>query len=159
MKRLIAPILLVAALAACGKSENKSAEAVPAAAPVPAVVQGPAPGKWRMTTSMNGQAMPSMEICIDKQMTFEDSQQMQKEAGITCSEQSYRRDLTGKIIGHSVCQSDSMKMTTDMVVTGDMNTAYVMENTTTMEPAPAPNMGTMKMSAKAERIGDCTPAK
>lgn len=158
MKRLVAPILLVAALAACGKQEAGQEAAAPVAA-VPAVVQGPAPGKWRMTTSMNGQAMPSMEICIDKQMTFEDAQAMQKESGITCSEQSYRRDLTGKIIGHSVCQSDNMKMTTDMVVTGDMNSAYVMENTTTMEPAPAPNMGTMKMSAKAERIGDCTPTQ
>ncbi len=156
MKRYIAPIVLVAALAACSKAENKSAESAPAAAPAPAILEidGPAPGKWRLTTMMHGQAMPPVEVCYDHKVSFEEAQAMQKQAGVTCSENSYRRD-GASVVGHSVCMMDKTKMTTDTRITGDFSSAYTMEITSSMDPAPMPAMAHSEMQIKAERLGGC----
>lgn len=157
MKLQIASILLVAALAACGKSGESTSGAPAAVAPAPNVVMdGPAPGQWRMTTSMHGQAMPPVEICYKERVTFADAQKMQQQAGITCSENTYKRDGAA-VVGHSVCFMEEMKtkMTTDTRITGDFNTAYVMELKSAMDPAPMPSMANTEMSVKAERLGDC----
>jgi len=157
MMRLIAPILLVAALAACGKSENKSPEGVSAPALGSIEVDGPAPGKWRLTTIMQGQAMPPMEVCYEKKITFAEAQQMQKDAGMTCSENSYKRDGAA-VVGHAVCfmEETKTKMVTDTRIVGDFNSAYTMELKSTMDPAPMPEMANTEMQIKAERLGDCT---
>ena len=156
MMRLVAPILLVAALAACGKSGSESTTSAPAASVPDVMVDGPAPGQWRMTTSMLGQAMPPVEICYKERVSFAEAQEMQKQAGITCSENSYKRDGAA-VVGHSVCfmEETKTKMTTDTRIIGDFNTAYTMELKSTMDPAPMPSMATTEMSVKAERLGDC----
>ena len=158
MKLHIAPLVLVAALAACGKSENKGGEAVgTVAAPAtvaPLEIDGPAPGKWRLTTMMHGQAMPPVEVCYDHKISFEEAQAMQKQAGVTCSENTYRRD-GASVVGHSVCMMDKTKMTTDTRITGDFSSAYTMDITSSMDPAPMPAMAHSEMQIKAERIGDC----
>jgi hypothetical protein len=44
---------------------------------------------------------------------------------------------------------------TDTRVTGDFDTAYEMEITSTMDPAPMPDMAKTTMKASMTRIGDC----
>lgn len=169
MKRVAASVLVIACLAACSpKTETATTPAdgaAPAAAPVetasatpPAeMVDGPAAGKWKVTTTASGQTMPSQEICYKKQVSFAEAQDMQKQAGVVCSENSYKRD-GAVMIGHSVCTMQGMTMTTDTRVEGDMNTKYTMDMTTRMDPPPAPNMAEQKMSIVMERLGDCDPA-
>jgi hypothetical protein len=156
MKRLIAPILLVAALAACGKSGEDGKTSAPVAGVPDAMMDGPAPGQWRLTTVMAGQAMPPVEVCYKERVTFAEAQKMQDQAGITCSENTYKRDGAA-VLGHSVCfmEETKTKMVTDTRITGDFNTAYTMELKSTMDPAPMPEMAQTEMSVKAERLGDC----
>lgn len=172
----------IIALAACSGSSDKTAEtaattspAAMAAASAPA--SGPTlsaeamadmdklqPGKWQLTNSMAGQAMPATEVCIDKPVTFQEQQDAQKQAGVSCSENNFHRE-GDKILGHSVCTMKGMSgvapmtMTSDFTVTGDLKTAYTMDMTTKITPPPAGGMGDMKMTISARRIGDCDPAK
>jgi hypothetical protein len=125
-----------------------------ASAALAADMEGPAAGKWRVTISSEGMpAMPS-EVCYATKTTLAEAQKMQQDAGVACSEQSYRREGDA-IVAHHVCTVQGMKMTTDMRVTGDFNTRYTMDMTSTMDPPPAPGMGTRKMSIVSERLGDC----
>jgi len=156
----------VALLAACSgetsapTTQTPSAGETPAAAaPAPsaaASLTGPAAGKWRSTTTAGGMTMPAMEICYDKQMTMEDAQALQRSAGVDCSENTYNA-TAGGMTGRSVCKMGDMTITSDMKVTGDFNTAYTMEITSSMAPAPPgmpnPSITTIRM----ERLGDCTP--
>jgi hypothetical protein len=81
---------------------------------------------------------------------------MQKQAGVICTENTFT-PVAGGIDGHSVCTMDAMKITTDSKILGDFNTAYTMEMTSTMDPAPGgmpqPSTTTIKMT----RLGDCPP--
>jgi hypothetical protein len=163
------------AIAACSGGEKK-ADAVATGSPVAAAAPTAAPptpaladvdmvqaGKWAMTISTMGQSLPTSEICIEKTMTYAEAQEKQKKAGVTCSENSYHRE-GDKLIGHSVCTmkgmagAGEMKMTSDLVLTGDLKTAYTVEQSVKMDPAPA-GMGEMKSTVVAKRIGDCEPAK
>ncbi len=119
------------------------------------VADGPAPGKWRITTTMSAMpaAMPPIETCYAK-TTFAEMQKKQQGAGVQCSEQSFNRQGDA-MIGHSVCTVNGMKTTTDMTITGDVKTAYTMDMTMKMDPPPAPGMGEQKMTIKAQRLGDC----
>jgi hypothetical protein len=158
MKIAIAPMLLALVLAACGKAEDKTAEGASApslgASIAPVDMDGPSTGKWKLTTSMAGQAMPSVEVCYDKKMTFAEAEQAQKQAGMECSEQSYRRDGPA-VVGRSVCTMNGTKMVTDTRIVGDFNSAYTMDIMSTMDPAPMPGMDKTQMQIKAERLGDC----
>ena len=174
--RLFVTAAAVAALglaAACNESKPAtdgatasvdSSASAPAAAPAPApaaaapAIEGPAAGKWRNTVSAMGRTLPPKEECYTKQISFAEAEKMQQQAGVTCSEQTYRRE--GDVyVGHSVCTSDiagkSTAITTDTRVTGDFNTKYVIDMIAKYDPAPAPGMGEQKMSITAERIGDC----
>ena len=100
--------------------------------------------------------MPPVEVCYDHKVSFSEAQNMQKQAGITCSENSYKRDGAA-VVGHSVCvmSETNTKMVTDTRVTGDFNSAYTMEIQSSMDPAPMPAMAHSEMQIKAERIGGC----
>jgi hypothetical protein len=114
---------------------------------------GPAPGKWRMTITAMGSALPPQEQCIDRQMTMAEAEQRQQQAGVTCSERSYTRTPTGGT-AHAICTISSMTVTSDYVITGDMRTGYRMEGVSRMNPAPA-GMSEVRTVITAERIGDC----
>ncbi len=133
-----------------------AAPAVPAPANAP--IEGPAAGKWRVTISSMGQTLPPNEQCIAQQVSLAEAEKMQQQAGVTCSEQSYRREGDAWI-GHSVCTMDNagspMTMITDTRVTGDFSSKYTMDITSKMDPPPMPNMAEQKMTMSAERIGDC----
>jgi hypothetical protein len=158
-------------MSACEKPAETAAATDPAAAvsgpaeaaaPAPAAeidlkdMEGPAPGKWKLVTSMSGTAMPPIEVCYEK-MTIADMQDAQKQSGVTCSEQRYFRQ-GADIMMHAKCSSSgNMTTTMDTRMTGDLKTAYQMEMKMVMEPAPAPGMGEQTMKVEATRLGDCDP--
>jgi hypothetical protein len=157
------------AVAACGPSAPASdtastapaadsAAPAPAAAAAPAVIEGPAAGKWRMTMTAMGQTMPPTETCVAKQVSLAEAEKMRQQSGVTCSEQSYRKEGDGWV-GHSVCTMTGagtpMTVTSDTRVTGDLSSKYTIEMTNRMDPAPMPSMAEQKMTIAAERLGDC----
>jgi hypothetical protein len=171
MRLVFAAAVAALATAACGPSEpaagaastaTPAADSAPpatAAAPAAAPIEGPAAGNWRMTVTAMGTTMPPTEYCYTKQVSLEEAAKMQQQAGITCSEQSYRKEADAWV-GHSVCTMEAgptgpMKVTTDSRVTGDFASKYTMDITSKMDPAPMPSMAEQKMSVTAERIGDC----
>ncbi|HEX5007199.1 MAG TPA: DUF3617 family protein [Hyphomonadaceae bacterium] len=173
MRLAIAAAAAALGLAACGQSEPAAdsastaapaadgaapAPAAPAPAAMPATVEGPAAGKWRMTITAMGQTMPPTETCYAKQVSLEEAEKMQQSAGITCSEQSYRKEGDAWI-GHSVCSMPGagtpMKVTQDSRVAGDFSSKYTIDITSKMDPPPMPSMAEQKITITAERIGDC----
>lgn len=163
MKFVLAAASAALLLAACGgKTEptldgapSAAAPMGPAAAPsMPAGPTGPAAGKWKVSISSGGMEIPPSEVCYAKQMTMEEAQKMQQQSGLTCSEQTFSQDAKS---GHSVCSMQGMTVTTDYVVNGDFNTAYTMQMTSTMDPAPPSMTGPSVTTMKMERLGDCDP--
>jgi len=138
--------------------------AAPAAAPA-SQGEGPAAGKWRLTTTAMGQAMPPSEVCYEKQMSFEEidkqqKQQQPQQPNVTCSEQVYKKEGDAQV-SHSVCTAEilgkPMTITTDARATGDFKTKYTMDMTVKMDPPPMKGMEEQKMSVLAERLGECDP--
>ena len=165
MKFVLAAATAALMLAACGDKTEPTLDGAPAApaatsetaapAAAPAgLAAGPAAGKWKVSVSTGGMDIPPNEMCYAKQVSMEEAQKMQQQAGMTCTEQTYAAD--GKS-GHSVCAMQGMTITTDFEVTGDFSTAYTMQMTSSMDPAPPgmpqPSTSTIKM----ERLGDCDP--
>ncbi len=161
MKSMLMAAVAALTLAACGGSETSAptatgetpvaATAAPAAAP--AGPSGPIAGRWEVSVSAAGMTVAPTEICYERQITMEEAQKMQQQAGITCSEETYAAD--GKS-GHSVCTMSDMKITSDYNVTGDFSSAYTMEMTSSIDPAMPgmPNPSTTTIAMK--RLGDCT---
>jgi hypothetical protein len=153
-------------LAACGGESGTPAPAAgdsvapaEAAAPAPAptaMAPGPIAGEWEVTVTAMGMSVPPTKVCYTRAMTMQEAQEMQQGAGITCSEQTMAPD--GKS-GRSICTMQGMTVTSDMKVTGDFSSAYTMEMTSTMDPAP-PGMpaGPSTTSIAMTRLGDtCAP--
>lgn len=162
MKFALAAASAALMLAACGGPTTPApagetpAAATPAApaAAIPASMTGPAAGKWKVSVSAGGMDIPPNETCYAKQMTMEEAQQMQQQSGMTCTDQTYATD--GKT-GHSVCTLQGMTITTDFAVTGDFNTAYTMQMSSSMDPAPPGMPQPSTTTIKMERLGDCDP--
>lgn len=159
MKFALAAACLALLLAACGgpatPAPTGETPAVATPAAIPASMTGPAAGKWKVEVSAGGIAIPPNEICYAKQMTIEEAQKMQQQSGMTCTDQTYAAD--GKT-GHSVCTLQGMTITTDFAVTGDFNTAYTTQMSSSMDPAPAGMPQPSTTTIKMERLGDCDPA-
>lgn len=120
---------------------------------------GPKPGLWKMTITSMGQTLPAQETCVEKAMSFQEAQEMQKQVGVTCSEQSFKKE-GDTVIGRSVCTMDMggkpTTITSDTKITGDYNSKYTMEVVGKMDPAPMPQMAETSTTIVAERVGDCT---
>jgi hypothetical protein len=170
---IAATCLVTLGLAACSPStpaatdgaaaapETAAAPAAPAAPAASAAgIEGPAVGKWRMTISAMGMALPPQEVCVDKQVSMEEAEKMQQKANIKCAEQSFKRE-GAVLVGRSVCSTDiggkTTTITTDTKVTGDFSSKYTMDMVAKMDPAPMPGMEEQKTSITAERLGDCDP--
>ena len=161
--RIALSLALVAVPAAARSTKEEAAKAPEAAAPAapaaPALaaadLEGPKPGKWKMTTNLSAAPKPVMvETCV-AQTSFKDMDAAKQQAGVTCSEQSYRRE-GADIVGHSVCTiQGGMKVITDSRISGDFTSRYTVDAKTVMDPAPTPAMKETTMKITAERIGDC----
>ncbi len=161
--RIALSLALVAVLAAACSKKEEAAKAPEAAAPAapaaPALaaadLEGPKPGKCKMTTNLSAAPKPvTVETCV-AQTSFKDMDAAKQQAGVTCSEQSYRRE-GADIVGHSVCTiQGGMKVITDSRISGDFTSRYTIDAKTVMDPAPTPAMKETTMKVTAERIGDC----
>ena len=151
-------------LAACGQGGDASPAgkandtAGNAAAGMPA---GPTPGLWRVTTRMSGMPAgmeaPAVETCI-REAKFETPRGAPESPGMTCEQQSFRREGDA-MVGHMVCTSaDGMRTETDTRVSGDFTRNYTMEVKSRMTPPPSPEMAEVAMAMTAERLGDCPAA-
>ena len=161
--RIALSLALVAVLAAACSKKEEAAKAPEAAAPAapaaPALaaadLEGPKPGKWKMNTNLSAAPKPvTVETCV-AQTSFKDMDAAKQQAGVTCSEQSYRRE-GADIVGHSVCTiQGGMKVITDSRISGDFTSRYTVDAKTVMDPAPTPAMKETTMKITAERLGDC----
>ena len=161
--RIALSLALVAVLAAACSKKEEAAKAPEAAAPAapaaPALaaadLEGPKPGKWKMTTNLSAAPKPvTVETCV-AQTSFKDMDAAKQKAGVTCTEQSYRRE-GADIVGRSVCTiQGGMKVITDSRISGDFTSRYTVDAKTVMDPAPTPAMKETTMKVTAERLGDC----
>lgn len=154
--RVAVSVVMVALLAsACSKKEEAAkAPETASAAPALAGMEGPKPGKWKMTTAMAAMSKPvTMEVCIPK-TSFKEMQTANQQAGVTCTEQTLTRQ-GGDYVGHSTCTHPGGKLTIDSRFSGDFSSKYTMETKTVMDPPPTPAMKEMIMNVTAERLGDC----
>jgi len=167
MKLAIAAVAAALLLTACGGADTATTAETPAAggaaglaaAPgpaMPAALTGPSAGKWRSTITSAGMTMPPNEICYEKQMTMDEAQAIQQSAGVECSVNTYNADASG-MTGHSVCKMGDTTITSDTKVVGDFASAYTMEISSSMNPAPPGMPNPSVTTVKMERLGDCTP--
>ena len=124
----------------------------------PAMLEGPKPGKWRITTAMTGMpggvAIPPTEICVTEAVLEAPVGAGQTE-GAECSVTPYSREGDVTVATSTCKMAGNMTATSAVRIIGDFNSRYVTEVTTKMDPAPAPNMAETKMTITSERIGDC----
>lgn len=135
---------------------DASAAATPPAAPAAmAAIDGPATGKWKTTVMVNGRAMPSAEVCVDKLVDFSEAQKLQQQAGTTCSEVTQHRE--GDVLTvHSACTlAGGRKTVSDIKVTGDFKSSYTTEMHTVSDPPVVPGKPASDITVKSERVGDC----
>ncbi|WP_343792175.1 DUF3617 domain-containing protein [Brevundimonas kwangchunensis] len=150
---------LALALSVCSQGgDAKTETAAESAAPAASgdQLEGPRPGLWRVSTTMSGmpggaQVAP-VETCL-REARFEAPDQ-NATPGAQCTSTPFRRDGDA-MVGTSTCQMQGMKTDSTIRVTGDFSSRYVMEVTTKMDPAPAPDMAETTVTITGERIGDC----
>jgi hypothetical protein len=116
------------------------------------------PGLWQYDVQMSMPGLPagaqkqSFQRCITPKEVQDKSAFMRSDPGSQCSMSDFRQEaarfsytvsckgqpaMTGKVSGTSTPESMSVNM--------DM----------TLNPAPAPGMGSMKQTMSARRVGDC----
>jgi hypothetical protein len=118
-------------------------------------INGPAPGRWRITTTLPHPPVLVEEHCYPLRNVRFDPQK-QTETLRDCKEVSGRRE--GDLIdGHSVCTrvDKDRTVTTDMRIRGDLGTRYTTETITRMDPPPLPDVTEIKVTSVYERLGDC----
>lgn len=161
--------LAALSLAACGQGgdaspagkANNAANDTAGNVAAAGMPTGPTPGLWRVTTRMSGMpagvSAPAVETCI-REAKFEAPQGVPESSGMTCEQQSFRREGDA-MVGHMVCTSaDGMRTETDTRVSGDFTRNYTMEVKSRMTPPPSPEMSELTMVMTAERLGDCPAA-
>lgn len=150
-----------AAPGAAGPAQSPAAAVPPpTTAREPARLDGPVAGRWKVSITAAGMSLPPQEVCYEKQMTLSEANSLQQSAGMTCSEQSFQPS-PGGMSGRSVCTMAGTTITTDMRMTGDFSTAYTMDMTAMMNPAPPGAPNPSRTSVRMERLGSCdagTPA-
>lgn len=155
----------LAALCACSPAAPAAdgAKAETAAAPAPAApveLDGPVAGKWKVTKTVLGQALPAEEVCYDRQTPLADTQKVQDQQNVTCSEQTSGREGDAFVVRH-VCTMEVMDttytITTDMRAVGDFRSRYALDTSVRTNPELLKGMGEQKLQISAERLGDCDP--
>lgn len=144
-------IASAALLAACSNPESgKTGEAGKSEAPA-AAAKAPKAGLWEQTTS--GGMIPApmtVKMCIGDPVEGSNPFEAPPAAGSECTQSGTATDFK------STCTTNGMTVTSAGKVTGDMNSAYKVELTTTTTGANVPpQMAEMKMTIDAKRVGDC----
>ncbi|MDO9471456.1 MAG: DUF3617 family protein [Caulobacter sp.] len=156
---------LALTLGACSKqAEDKApaAEAPASATATAGAAMKPTPGRWKMTTTMDGLpagAMPAIEVCLTADDLKDDA--WATGAGKrpdNCSKME-TKVAGGRVTTHAVCASEGVTTTMDMTASGAFGKRYTVETVMKMDPAAPGAPNPMKMSVVAERLGDCQAAK
>lgn len=154
---------LALTLGACSKKAEDTAPAADAAAtPASASASAgaamkPTPGKWKMTTAMEGMpagAMPAIEVCLTADDLKGDAWATGARRQDNCSKME-SKVVGGVVTTHAVCASEGITTTMDITASGDFSKRYTVETVMKMEPAAPGAPNPMKMSVVAERVGDC----
>lgn len=153
---------LVLALGACSKKAEDKAPAAEAPATAPAASAGsaamkPTPGKWKMSTTMDGVpagAMPAVEVCLTADDLKDDAWATGARRPDNCSQMDTKVS-GGRVTTHAVCASEGVTTTMDMTASGDFSRRYTVETEMRMSPAAPGAPNPMKMRVVAERVGDC----
>lgn len=163
--RVAAILFACTALAACSpKGEDAAApNAAGAVAGAKAALTGQPPkprvGVWETSMNMDGPApmKVSSQVCIDEAMLAGDAwlkpEGQQAQGGPDC-QQSVKGTLSGYTID-AVCKMGGRTITTHGVASGDFKSAYVMDMTMRMDPAPAGSPAETKMQVAARYLGPC----
>lgn len=158
-------VALLLALGACSKTAEDSTPAAETPATAPAASAGaamkPTPGKWKMTTTMDGMpagAMPAVEVCLTAEDVKDDAWATGARRPDNCS-QMETKVVGGRVTTHAVCASEGITTTMDMTASGDFSRRYTVETVMKMEPAAPGAPNPMRMTVVAERVGDCQAAK
>lgn len=156
--------VLALALGACSKkAEDKApaaeapATAPTASAPAGAAAMKPSPGKWKMSTKMEGVpagAMPAIEVCLTADDLKDGAWATGAKRPDNCSEMKTKAS-GGRVTTHAVCASEGITTTMDITASGDFSKRYTVETEMRMSPAAPGAPNPMKMRVVAERIGDC----
>lgn len=130
----------------------------PAKAPPP---NGPAPGKWRFTTTTQGLPGGSVtseprEDCLRDQIDLREAHMRQSPAGISCADYSFRQEGTSMIGSYTCTMADGARATVEATTSGDMMRAYTSTIVSTREDAPPGMPASTTMMIVAERVGDCS---
>ena len=171
--RLQAMLGAMLLLAACSGGEPAGGEdiAAPAADIVPAALppapakapppMGPAPGKWRFTTTTQGLPGGSItseprEDCLRDQIDLREAHMRQSPAGITCADHAFRQEGTSVIGSYTCTMADGSKAQVEATTSGDMMRAYTSTIVNTLENPPPGMPASTTMMIVAERVGDCS---
>lgn len=165
--KLVTALIFAATLAACSDDSastevdaDSSIVADEAAPPPPASlnqaeeIMGPAAGMWDLDITTGGTSLPTTSVCYDQTLTLAEMDRQQRQAGVECSRQDYRRE-GNVIVGQSICTMSGTEIIVDQRITGDMRSNYTAEMTTRMDPPPAPGAEAQEMTVVARRTGDC----
>ncbi|MEZ6028769.1 MAG: DUF3617 family protein [Hyphomonadaceae bacterium] len=164
-------------LAACSGGDpatgGESVEAPPVpvvpAAPPPAPApppppKGPAPGRWQITTTLQGlpgassMTSPPHIDCLRDQISLAEAHMRQAQAGVDCSGYSFRQEGTSVIGSYTCTAADGSRASVEATTSGDMMRAYTTTVVSTTEE-PKPGMPeTVTVMVVAERLGDCDAA-
>lgn len=158
MRIHFALISTVALLAACSNADKAKTTTETASVPAAsATVAPPAPkaGLWEQT--MSGGPIPApmvVKMCVGETAPGANPFAVPATPGTDCTQTS--KAIPGGAEFHSTCNTDGRIVTSDGKVSGNMESAYKVEiATTTTGPNVPPQVGDMKMTIDAKRLGDC----
>jgi hypothetical protein len=161
--------LAAAAVAGCSPGPGEAAGDAPsAAAPVAAMAPRPKPrvGVWEtamvMPAGATGQSIRVVsQVCLDEASLKDDAWTPGGTppggAAPDCT-QEFQQSAGGYSFT-SVCKTAQGTSSTSGVARGDFNSAYSMDMTTKMEPAPSGVPPETKMTVDARWVGPCAPGQ
>ena len=160
----------LAVLAACSKAPSaggagqaSTTAAAPAQAPAPSLFSRPHPkaGLWRM--AMSNDTGPGVnftgEVCIDANTEQSAFQAGPRAKPKDCADPKIGPAPGGGIAFDTTCQSSGRTLTSHVVASGDFNSAYSMDVTSSMDPPPQGVPPQMHMHMQATWLGACKPGQ
>ncbi len=146
-----------------GASAPSPAPTAAPASPVQAagLLPHPKAGLWKMSMAMDAGPGIRMggEICLDaqtEQAAFTAGPQARSK---DCSEPAFGVAPGGGVTFDTTCKREGRTVRMHGVATGDFNSAYAMDTTTSMDPAPPGAPAEMKMHMQAQWLGPCRPGQ
>ena len=116
-------------------------------------------GLWELSMTMSAPMTmhQTMQMCTDatteaKGLAFNNN--MNAPSGVTCTSGPVTPAPGGWRYSNT-CSMKGMTMATEGTATGDFGSGYRMESTTTMTPAPIPQMAQSHMVIDAKWLGPC----